>query len=106
MELGIRKVEETDDLCRLVFLHVIDYNEAARKLYIREKFLEFKKYSDFYFFDGKVFDGVLLYKLVGNDSEMKGVWQVTRWLYKKMRELFGSILTVKRLRKDDDSSLV
>jgi len=106
LDLAIRKVEETDHMCRLVFLHVIEYNEAARKFYLREKFLEFKKYSEFYFFDGKVFDGMLLYKLVGNDSEVKGVWQVTRWLYKKMRELFGSIFTVKRPRKDDDSSLV
>ena len=108
LEDGIRKVQEIDRDCRVVYLHVIEYNEAAKKFYLREKFIEFRRYRDFYFFDGKVFDGVLLYKPVGGgfDREETGVWKVTRWLYRKMRSLFGSIFTVKRLRKDDDSSLV
>jgi ribosomal protein S18 acetylase RimI-like enzyme len=110
LEAGIRKVEETDSMCRVVFLHVIEYNEAAKKFYLRENFLEFRKYHEFYFFDGKVFDGVLLYRIVGERGGERGVWKVTLWLYSKIREIFHAMFTVKRPRKETNqfisSSLV
>jgi ribosomal protein S18 acetylase RimI-like enzyme len=110
LDAGIRKISETDSFCRVIFLHVIEYNEAAKKFYLREKFIEFKKYSEFYFFDGKVFDGVLFYKTVGLANDESGVWKITQWLYAKIRGIFNAIFTVKRPRTEDNqiisSSLV
>ena len=108
LEEGLRKVEQMDRYCRMVFLHVIEYNESAKKFYLRENFIEFKRYCEFYYFNGKVYDGVLLYKRIGyrSDREEIGVLKMTRWLYEKIREIFGSIFTVRRSRNISDSSLV
>ena len=110
LQRGIQKVQVSDPLCRLVYLHVIEYNEAARKFYLRENFIQFNRYKEFYFFNGRVFDGILLYRRIEENDRERGVWKVTRWLYEKVRQIFQVIFTVKRPRKDDtdytSSSLV
>mmetsp|Transcript_19556 Transcript_19556/g.17307 ORF Transcript_19556/g.17307 Transcript_19556/m.17307 type:complete len:202 (+) Transcript_19556:245-850(+) len=45
-----------------IFLHVIDYNNAAIKFYENNDFSLFGKYSDYYFLGGKFYDSYLYYK--------------------------------------------
>jgi len=88
LDEGIRKVEETDPNCIAVFLHVIEYNKPAMKFYLRQKFVKFSKYDNFYFFDDKIFSGILFYRRVNLSRGSHGVSRIRSWIYTKLKRVF------------------
>jgi ribosomal protein S18 acetylase RimI-like enzyme len=96
LEEGIRRVEEADTNCCAVFLHVIEYNQPAMNFYLRHGFKNFSRYDNFYFFDDKVFAGILFYRRISpatvvtasTKSSISAVSRLSAWVYKKLKKIF------------------
>jgi ribosomal protein S18 acetylase RimI-like enzyme len=95
LEEGIRQVEDADPICCAVFLHVIEYNKPAMQFYLRQGFTKFSVYENFYFFDDKIFAGVLFYRRVGRrmktdiDHSITAVRALSAWIYGKLKKIFA-----------------
>lgn len=62
LEETTKRISRSDPDCRVVFLHVIDYNEPAMNLYRKHGFVEFKNEPNFYRIAEVWYSGTLFYK--------------------------------------------
>lgn len=73
----MKRISESDPDCRVVFLHVIDYNEPAMRLYQKNGFVEFKEEPNFYLLGDTWYSGIMFYQAVRPANS----W-MNRWLQK------------------------
>ena len=64
IDLTFKIVKNKYPLVQFVYLHVVDYNEAAIRFYIKNNFTNFKREKDHYLILDKEHDAITLYKEV------------------------------------------
>ena len=59
--------------CTMIYLHVVDYNEAAIRFYLKKNNFIFQKreYDHYVIFD-KEYDALVLYKMIDSIDEEEG----------------------------------
>jgi ribosomal protein S18 acetylase RimI-like enzyme len=62
IEEALRVLRASFLTCEVVYLHVVDYNEAAIRFYERRGFATLKRIKDHYVIFDKHYDALLLYK--------------------------------------------
>ena len=82
LEEALKRISISDPHCRVVFLHVIDYNEPAMRLYRKHGFTEFKEEPNFYKIVDSWYSGILFYKEL---SKPRSSW-VPPWV----KQIVGS----------------
>lgn len=100
LERGIREIGKNDPQCRVVYLHVIEYNKPAFRLYRKAGFIEYTTYPEFYFIESIPYHGTLFYRLLESNRESSAssaLSLIGKWIYAKLRE-FVYILKPSRKR--------
>lgn len=77
----VRQIEITDPFCPVVFLHVIEYNKAAMKLYLKNGFKEFKTEPQFYRLGETWYSGVMFYRPLAGATTLK---RLANWVGLKL----------------------
>jgi histone acetyltransferase MCC1 len=109
LEKGLTQVTACDPGCRVVYLHVIEYNKPAFSLYRKLGFHEYDTYSNFYIIDSVGYGGTLFYKPIGiRPSAVSAISLMGKWLYRKIRAFVGELRQrkPKRPRPDSEVSVV
>lgn len=73
------ELAEGDQTIKLIYLHVIEYNMAARKLYEKIGFELMEEFKNYYKIDNNSFEGLALGKFI-NGGQKKQTW--SEWISK------------------------
>ena len=68
LEKTIILVNKLYPICEAIYLHVVDYNEAAIKFYKRNNFVPLKRITEHYLIFDKMYDALLLYRDISDRS--------------------------------------
>ena len=101
---GIEQVRVADPLCRVIFLHVIEYNRPAIRMYQRNGFTEYKMENNFYNLNGKWYYGILFYQVLTESRTTGAARQIADWLRRKLAGILQLVFSSKRRRGIADSS--
>lgn len=77
----VRRVEATDPTCPVIFLHVIEYNRAAMRLYEKNGFKEFKTEPQFYKLGEVWYSGVMFYRPL--TAAVSAIDRIAEWMKRK-----------------------
>lgn len=96
LEKSIEEIRFADPNCRVVFLHVIEYNTPAKKLYEKNGFRGFKFEPNFYCIGEQLYGGILYYKEM--NAREGSIRKLTEWIRRKINQVWSKLFTVKRFR--------
>lgn len=65
----ISNIKNTRKRCLAIYLHVIEYNTAAIRFYLKNEFIECNNIRNYYFINQTYFQGKVLCKLFSNDIQ-------------------------------------
>lgn len=99
LEKAMVQVRCSDENCKVVFLHVIQYNMPAMRLYEKCGFKNFKIEPSFYRIGDDWYSGILSYRIIERNQEETGIRKIVWWIKNKLSDFFHSLFTTKRQRK-------
>lgn len=90
LETAIARTRACDPSCAVIFLHVIEYNRTAMKLYEKNAFKRFKTEPNFYKIGETWYSGVMFYFPFINVGKIGPIQRMSRWIKRKLGSFLAS----------------
>ncbi len=94
---GIAQIKTNHPKCHVVYLHVIEYNKPAFRLYRKAGFSEYITYPEFYFIDDVPYRGTLFYRILDQTASLvkpsarTALALMGKWIYMKIRAFVSEL---------------
>jgi ribosomal protein S18 acetylase RimI-like enzyme len=85
----VKEVPLKDPMCGVIFLHVIEYNKTAMRMYRRNGFETFKTEPEFYKLGDEWFSGILFYLALV--EPVGAVQRMINWINRKLSNFFKTL---------------